>query len=88
MKSTNIWSETWGVSRIKDRVYSKEERIARALELIDKEGFITLYDYANINHFSRSVASKELKKITADNFSPIASRCQHRHKVWVRSNKE
>lgn len=76
------------VSRIKEKVYSKEERIARALELIDKEGFISLYDYAHINHLSRSVASTDLKKIVADKFSPIDYRGQGSHKVWVRRKKE
>lgn len=76
------------VSRIKEKKYSKEERIARALEVIDKDGFISLYDYARINHLSRSVASQDLKKIVADKSSPIDYRGQHSHKVWVRRKTE
>lgn len=73
-----------GVSRLYKKEYNQEERIARALEMIDRDGFITLNDYANLNNLSRAIASRELKKITADASSPIATRGQHSHKVWVR----
>lgn len=77
-----------GVSRIHKQVFTQEERIARALEVIDSNGFITLWEYANINNLSRSVASKDLKEITADDSSPIGSKGQHSHKVWVRRKRE
>lgn len=73
-----------GVSRINKKVFSREERIARALEVIETNGFISLSEYASINNLSRSTASKDLKSITADKSSPIDSRGQHSHKVWVR----
>ena len=77
-----------GVSRIHKKMFTREERIARALEVIDSNGFITLWEYAGINNLSRSVASKDLKEITANDASPIASKGQHSHKVWVRRKKE
>lgn len=77
-----------GVSCINKKVYTREERIARALEVIDANGFISLWEYATLNNLSRTVASQELKKITADDSSPIDSRGQHSHKVWVRRKKE
>lgn len=62
---------------------SREERIARAKAIIAKNGFMTLYDYANATSQSRSVASKDLRKIVADPASGITTRGSHSHKVWV-----
>ena len=65
---------------------SLEERIARAKAIIAKNGFMTLYDYANATHQSRSVASKDLRKIVADPTSGITTRGSHSHKVWIVKN--
>ena len=62
---------------------SLEERIARAKAIIAKNGFMTLYDYANATHQSRSVASKDLQQIVADPNSGITTRGSHSHKVWI-----
>ena len=62
---------------------SREERLAIAKAIIAKNGFMTLYDYANATHQSRSVASKDLRKIVADPASGITTRGSHSHKVWV-----
>ena len=62
---------------------TREERIARAKAIIAKNGFMTLYDYANATHQSRSVASKDLRQIVADPTSGITTRGNHSHKVWV-----
>ena len=67
---------------------SREERISRAKAIIEKNGFMTLYDYANATHQSRSVASKDLRKIVADPTSGITTRGTHSHKVWVAKNEE
>ncbi len=61
---------------------TREERIARAKAIIEKNGFMTLYDYANATHQSRSVASKDLRQIVADPTSGITTRGSHSHKVW------
>ena len=61
---------------------TREERIARAKAIIAKNGFMTLYDYANATHQSRSVASKDLRQIVADPTSGITTRGSHSHKVW------
>ena len=65
---------------------TSEERIARAKAIIQKNGFMTLYDYANATHQSRSVASKDLRQIVADPTSGITTRGSHSHKVWVAKN--
>ena len=73
-----------GVKVIRKQLYSREERIARALEMIETNGLITLSDYACINNLSRTAASLELKEITADRTSPIDSTGSGSHKVWVK----
>ena len=62
---------------------SLEERLERAKAIIEKNGFMTLYDYANATHQSRSVASKDLRQIVADPTSGITTRGSHSHKVWI-----
>lgn len=62
---------------------SLEERITVAKAIIAKNGFMTLYDYANATHQSRSVASKDLRQIVADPNSAITTRGTHSHKVWI-----
>ena len=62
---------------------SREERLASAKAIIEKNGFMTLYDYANATHQSRSVASKDLRHIVADPNSGITTRGTHSHKVWI-----
>ena len=76
-----------GVKVIRKQLYSREERIARALEVIEANGLITLSDYAYINNLSRTAASLELKEISHDETVPIRSVGQHSHKVWVRRKK-
>lgn len=77
-----------GVKLILKKIYTREERIARALDIIDENGFIGLTDYANINNLSRTAASLELKEIDSDQEAPIRSVGQHSHKVWVRRKKD
>ena len=73
-----------GVKVIRKQLYSREERIARALEVIEANGLITLSDYAYINNLSRTAASLELKELTDDKTSPIGSMGRGSHKVWVK----
>ena len=63
--------------------YSHEERLQRALTHIDKHGFITLQEYANLNRLSRSETSRELSKLVSNPTSGIASKGSGSHKVWV-----
>ena len=65
---------------------SREERLEKAKAIIAKNGFMTLYDYANATHQSRSVASKDLRQIVADPNSGITTRGTYSHKVWVARN--
>ena len=65
---------------------SRDERLEKAKAIIAKNGFMTLYDYANATNQSRSVASKDLRQIVADPNSGITTRGSHSHKVWVARN--
>lgn len=76
-----------GVKVIRKELYTREQRVARALQVIDENGFIGLTDYAYINNLSRTAASLELKEICAKEDSPIRSAGQHSHKVWVRKKE-
>ena len=62
---------------------SLDERLAKAKAIIAKNGFMTLYDYANATNQSRSVASKDLRQIVAYPTSGITTRGSHSHKVWI-----
>jgi predicted HTH transcriptional regulator len=64
--------------------YSLEERLQRALNHIDKHGFITLQEYTNLNGLSYSTASRELAKLVLDPHSGIKAKGAGSHKVWVR----
>ena len=64
--------------------YSPEERLQRALNHIDKHGFITLQEYANLNRLSYSTASRELAKLVLDPHSGINAKGAASHKVWIR----
>ena len=64
--------------------YTTSERIAKALAVIDGNGFMTLSDYAKATGQCRSAASSDLKRLVASPDSPIATRGSGSHKVWVR----
>jgi predicted histone-like DNA-binding protein len=70
----------------KSSPYSLEERQKRALRHIDKHGFITLQEYANLNELSYSSASRELARLVVNPNSGIKAKGAGSHKVWV--NKE
>ena len=73
-----------GVKVIRKQLYTQEERIVRALKVIEDNGVLTLGEYAYINNLSRTAASLELKAITSKEASPIQSKGSGSHKVWVK----
>lgn len=83
-EQTEFERATPGVKKPRKETYSVEERIAKALEIIDSKGYMTLSDFASAISQGRTVASRDLKKIVDDPESPIAARGSHSHKVWVR----
>ena len=65
--------------------YTPEERLAKAKKIIEKQGFMTLSDYAEEVGLSMSGASRDLRKIVANPSSGIIAWGDHTHKVWVKS---
>ena len=63
---------------------SRDERIRKALAVIDKQGYMTLSDYAIATSQTRSTASKDLRQLVSDPTTGITTRGSHSHKVWVR----
>ena len=63
---------------------SRNERIRKALAVIDKQGYMTLSDYAIATSQTRSTASKDLRQLVSDPTTGITTRGSHSHKVWVR----
>ena len=77
-----------GARELKKNLYTLEQRIENALAIIDEKGHITLGEYAKVNNLSRTTASKELSKITADPNMPIDYTGQASHKIWIRRKGE
>ena len=70
--------------KLRKQKFTQEERIANALKVIDRSGFITLNDYAVINEMNRTTASQELHNLCSDPSCPIDSTGRGSHKVWTR----
>ena len=62
--------------------FSPAERLARLQDYLTDHPSITLSQYCTLNHVSRTAASLELKRITADPASGIEARGSGSHKVW------
>ena len=77
-----------GARVLKKNLYTLEQRIENALAIIDEKGHITLGEYAQVNNLSRTTASNELAKITADPTMPIDYTGQASHKIWIRRKGE
>jgi predicted histone-like DNA-binding protein len=68
--------------------YSREERLAKAKEIIGQFGSMTLTQYALATNQSRSAASRDLKRLVADPNSGITARGDHSHKIWVETKSK
>ena len=67
---------------------NRDERISKALAVIDRQGYMTLSDYAIATSQSRSTASKDLRQLVSDPTSGITTRGTHSHKVWIRRTSD
>ncbi len=72
-----------GVVSHKKCKLTAEERLAIAKDVIGSKGYMTLSDYAIATGQSRAMASRDLKRICADDTSGICTRGTHSHKVWI-----
>jgi predicted histone-like DNA-binding protein len=82
-KDTTFERNPIGVKHSAKKNSSLEQRKSKALQLISKQGFITLDEYANLNNLSRSSASRELSCLTSDSDSGIKEKGSGSHKVWI-----
>ena len=73
-----------GVVTSKRCTLKTEEKISRALAIIDKQGYMTLSDYAIATGQSRTTASQDLKRLVAQEKSDLTTRGSGSHKIWVR----
>jgi predicted HTH transcriptional regulator len=73
-----------GVVVPRKTIDSRDERIRKALAVIDKQGYMTLSDYAIATSQTRSTASKDLRQLVSDPTTGITTRGSHSHKVWIR----
>lgn len=83
-QDTDLERSMSGVKVIRKNLYTREERIQRALQFIETNGFIHLTEYAYLNNLNRTAASLDLKQICSDPHSPITSSGRGSHKVWVK----
>lgn len=83
-QDTDLERSMSGVKVIRKNLYTREERIQRALQFIETNGFIHLTEYASLNNLNRTAASLDLKQICSDPNSPITSSGRGSHKVWVK----
>jgi len=88
LKSLNEEAD-FSCRRSKPKPFSKPDgdyqiRLERAVAFIEKNGSMTLDDYALMNHMNRTAASRELKKIEADSHSGIQGVGPRIRKVWVK----
>ena len=84
---TELEREMSGVKVLKKQLFSLEQRIERALAVIERDGFIRLADYASINNLSRTSASQELKAICSNPDGPLDFMGRGSHKVWVKRSR-
>ena len=71
-------------SRLRKSPYSREERLARALQFIEEKGFMRLTDYVQLTGLSRTTACRELLELCKDHTSGIDTSGRGVHKVYVK----
>jgi len=75
--------ERGGEERLRKPKYLPEERIVRARQFMQKNGFMHVDDYARLTGLSYSTASRELRRIASDSTSGIISQGRKSGKVYV-----
>ena len=72
------------VVRVSKSQFSPAERLARLQDYLDTHPYIRLSQYCTLNQLSRTAASLELKRFSADPESGIQASGSGSHKVWVK----
>ena len=81
-KNIRLERHVQGVVKSESDSFTPEERRLRAIDFIERNGQITLQEYANLNNISRSKASRELNKLEGIEGSGIRGYGNAPHKVW------
>lgn len=76
--------ERAGESRLRQSPYSKEQRLQRALEYLEKNSVMHIADYMKLTGLSRTTATLELKAFRQDPTSGISFVGQGSNKVYVK----
>ena len=82
--NANCKLESGGTQRIRRQKYTSEDRHARALDYLDKNGTMNIAQYASLNGLSRTVATLELQKLRNNAESGIDYIGRGTHKLYVR----
>ena len=75
--------ERGGEERLRKPKYLPEERIVRARQFMQKNGFMHVDDYARLTGLSYSTASRELRNIASDPASGIISQGHKSGKLYL-----
>ena len=73
-----------GIARIRRSPYSKEERLALALDYLDKHGAMRIADYMELTGLARTAATLELQEFRQDMTSGIDFIGRGSAKVYVK----
>lgn len=79
--------ERGGEERLNQEQYTLEERIERARNFIRKNGYMRVYEYAQLNGMAKTTASRELIRITNDPRSGIRSEGRKSSKIYLLSEQ-
>ena len=71
-------------SRLRKSPYTRDERLARALQFIEEKGFMRLTDYVQLTGLSRTTACRELLELCKDHTNGIDTSGRGVHKVYVK----
>ena len=81
----HICSYFFAISYYDLHVINVQQKQAKARAIIDKQGFMTLSDYADATGQSKTGASRDLKRLVADASTGIVAHGDYSHKIWVKS---
>lgn len=86
-RKCKLTSESRGYLPLHDSPFSREERIRKAVDFLQRHPFMRLNDYASLTGISRTAASMELREFNEDPGIPIRSDGYRSSKVYVLINK-
>lgn len=80
--------ERGGIRRLHRSPYTPEQRLQRALQYLEREGFMHISDYAYLTKLSRTTAGRELKALSQDPTSGITTKGLGTARVYVKRKEQ